>query len=255
MRRQQGWLLVEWLIAILLGMLVLVSMTTLLQDVLLLARSQRAQGAMQQSAIWLLHRLGDAVALAGQGGVHPLGLDDARLSAWWPDNDHGPGKAASDQLLLSHVAAEDGMDCEGMRVVTGQQVVERYFLRADSSGPGWVLACDAGVCDAQGCTRIGDAGAALQSEVDSLQLRYLLPGTAAEAGAWVEASDLRQRVPAGSTVLGIRMALLMHGTEMQLRNLRWNTPTEWFGPTLHLTTDRLPHGLWLMTREIAHATL
>lgn len=254
MRRQQGWLLVEWLLAAVLGMLVLASMTTLLQDALLLARSQRAQGPMQQAAVWLLHRLGDAITLAGQGGVHPLGLDDTRLGAWWPDNDQGPGKAASDQLLLSHVAAQDGMDCEGTRVGAGQQVVERYFLRADSSGPGWVLACDAGLCDAQGCVRLGDAGTALQAEVDSLQVRYLLPGVAGESGAWVEAGDLRQRLPAVPTVLGIRMALLMRGTEMQLRNLRWSTPPEWFGPALSLATDRLPHGLWLMTREIAHAT-
>lgn len=253
MRRQQGWLMVEWLLAAMLGLLVLASMTALLQDALLLARSQRAQGPMQQAAVWLLRRLGEAVAVAGQGGVHPLGLDDARLGAWWPDNDHGPGKAASDQLLLSRVAAEEGLDCEGTRFVAGQRVVERYFLRTDSSGPGWVLACDAGSCDAQGCVRLGDAGAALQSEVDSLQLRYLLPGVAGEAGAWVEAGDLRQRLPAVPAVTGIRMALLMRGSETQLRSLRWSVPTEWFGPAPGLTTDRLPHGVWLMTREIAHA--
>lgn len=260
MRTQRGWLLGEWLLSALLGLMALAAMLALLQDSLLLARSQRAQGPLQQAAAWLLRRLGEAAEQAGRGGVHPLGLDDARLAAWWPDNDHGPGQPASDALLVQHVAARDGLDCEGTRVTAGQRVVERYFLRSDSATSGWVLACDAGLCDAQGCTRLGDAGAALQSEVDSLQVLYLLAGSdfgagfgtdaADSAGPWVDATQLRQM--AAPRVLGIRMALLLHGAEVQSRSLRWVPPPEWFGPALTRGPDRLVHGVWLMTRELPH---
>lgn len=55
------------------------------------------------------------------------------------------GSTASDQLTIQYLAPSAMSDCEGRTIAAGTRVVERYFLRADTTDTtALVLACTAG---------------------------------------------------------------------------------------------------------------
>jgi type IV pilus assembly protein PilW len=55
------------------------------------------------------------------------------------------GSTASDQLTIQYIAPSPMSDCEGRTIAAGTRVVERYFLRADTTNTtALVLACTAG---------------------------------------------------------------------------------------------------------------
>ncbi|MFH4090521.1 pilus assembly protein PilW, partial [Acinetobacter baumannii] len=52
----------------------------------------------------------------------------------------------SDQLTIQFIAPSNMTNCEGVNVLAGDLVVERYFLRLDNNGSSqqdYALACDA----------------------------------------------------------------------------------------------------------------
>lgn len=248
---QAGMALAEWTLAALLGVLLLAAALAWLQSSLQLALMQRLPQQMAEEACWLLQRLEQAALLAGEGGVQPLGGGDQRLAAWQVADGTGPGSPASDQLLLRRRLSVAVLDCEGVRVPAGDELVERYFLRSDSSAPGWVLACDAGACNAAGCRELGDAGAALLSEVDSFQVLY---GLAADAGAtvsYVDAATLRAS-PLTPRLVSLRVGLLLHSRESAVRSRRWSMPADWLGLTLPVVTGRSARSAWQQTLVLPH---
>lgn len=208
--RQRGVALAEWLLASALGLLILIAALAWLNSSWQLAIAQRQPVQMASAGVWLMDRIRQSAELAGFGAVHPLALDDARLSVWRSENNLGVGKPASDQLTLQRVLDEDVLDCEGTRVLAGNVLVERYFMRTDSSSSGWVLACDAGQCNAEACSRLGDAGVALLSDIDSLQVLYAVPSATGQASQYVDASILKGLSPM-PRVLGLRVGVLLQG--------------------------------------------
>ncbi len=249
--RESGLALAEWTLAALLGVLILAAALAWLQACLQLALLQRMPLQMAEEAGWLLQRLSRAAMLAGQGGVHPLASGDARLAAWPVGDGVGPGTPASDQLLLRRRLAADTLDCEGTRVTAGDELVERYFLRSDSSAPGLVLACDAGSCAADGCHGLGDAGAPLQSDIDSFQVLY---GMAAEPGQvirYVDATGWRAQSPPPH-LASLRIGLLQHSREAAARVRRWPLPADWLGLTLTAMPGHAARSAWQLTLAVPH---
>lgn len=250
--RQRGLALAEWTLAALLGVFMLAAAMAWLQSSLQMARSQRLPLQMAAEAVWLLKRLELAALLAGQGGLQPLGEGDARLQDWRVSDGSGPGSPASDQLVLRRVLAADSLDCEGRRLTAGSELVERYFLRADSAASGLVLACDAGSCDTGGCHDLGDAGAALLSEVDSLQLLYGIGGADAQAPPrYVDASVLRT-MTAPAMLRSLRVGLLLRSRELRHRDGRWAVPADWPGPAVQPAPDHHARAIWQMTMAVPH---
>lgn len=246
---QCGTALAEWLLASALGLLILMAALAWLNSSWQLAIAQRQPLQIANAGAWILQRISLSAGLAGFGALHPLALDDPRLSAWRSENNLGIGKPASDQLTLQRLLDQDLLDCEGTRVTAGNVLVERYFLRADSSASGWVLACDAGQCNADSCSRLGDAGAALLADIDSLQVLYGLPAAAGQAGQYVDATVLKSMSPM-PRVLSLRVGVLLHGSEPLPRKRRWQPPLEWVSLSLTAITDTRAHAAISQTMEL-----
>jgi len=246
-----GMALAEWTLAAMLGVILLAAALTWLQGSLQMALVQRVPLQMAGDAAWLFRRLELAALQAGRGGAHPLGNDDARLAPWRMTDGSGPGTPASDQLLLRRRLEAGTLDCEGRRLAVGTDMVERYFLRADSSASGLVLACDAGFCDAAGCHDLGDAGAALLSEVDSFQVLYAAITEAALAPGYVDATSWLAQ-PAPPRLLALRVGLLLRSRESVARPRRWSLPADWLGHDLRSASDRQAHSAWQQTLAVPH---
>lgn len=246
---QRGIALAEWLLASVLGLLILMAALAWLNSSWQLAMAQRQPVQLANAGVWLLQRIRLSAELAGFGAVHPLALDDPRLSTWRSENNLGAGKPASDQLTLQRQLDEDVLDCEGARVLAGNVLVERYFMRADSNSAGWVLACDAGQCSADACSRLGDAGAALLADIDSLQVLYGVPAAAGQASQYVDATTLKAMSPI-PRVLSLSVGVLLHGSESLPRKHRWQAPQDWLGLNLGAVSDARAHAALSQTMEL-----
>ncbi|MEK6790050.1 MAG: PilW family protein [Pseudomonadota bacterium] len=246
---QRGMALAEWLLASALGLLILMAALAWLSSSWQLAISQRQPLQMANAGVWLLQRISLSAEMAGFGAVHPLALDDPRLSAWHSENNLGVGKPASDQLTMQRLLDQDVLDCEGTRVLAGNVLVERYFMRADSSSAGWVLACDAGQCNADGCSRLGDAGAALLADIDSLQVLYGVPAATGQSSQYVDATVLSGMSPT-TRVLSLSVGVLLHGSESLPHKRRWQPPPDWLGLSLVAVTDKRAHAAFSQTMEL-----
>lgn len=250
--RERGLVLAEWLLASLLGVLILAAALAWLQASLQLALRQRVPTQMTDDAIWLFGRLEQAAMQAGAGGVHPLAWQDDSLRSWRSLDAIGPGHPASDQLLLQRRLASATVDCEGTMVPAGWRLVERYFLRTDNAAPGWVLACDGGACLDAVCQRLGDAGAALQSEIDSFQVLYGVRDATSQSPHYVDASRLPSPGEPAPRVASLRIGLLLRGRERFSMAQTWRQPADWLGWRLALPADALPRSAWQMTLEVPH---
>ncbi|WP_040568620.1 PilW family protein [Perlucidibaca piscinae] len=249
MRRfgERGFSLAEWLLAVLIGSLILASALLLLQVQLQHLTRLRVPQSLQQEAVWLLTRWQHGVLLAGQGGVAALGWPEPGLRAWWPADGRGAGTPRSDQLLLQRVLAQAASDCEGTLVAAGRVLVERYHVRADSSSSQLVLACDGGSCGDGLCQRLGDAGIALASGIRSLQVLYAVPAAGEAPGSlrWVDATTLQAQNETG--VRGIRIGLLLSAPESAGGQ---RVSGAWFGHVLEAGPGHAGH--WQMTWELPH---
>lgn len=249
MNAQRGVALAEWLLASVIGLLLTMAAVAWLSSSWQMALLQRQTLQIANAGQWLLTRLGQRAELAGFGAMHPLALDDPRLNNWLSSNNQGVGKPASDQLTLQFAVDRELMDCEGTRIAVGQTLVERYFVRTDSSAPGWVLACDAGQCDASTCSRLGDAGVALLADVDSFQVLFGLAPTVDGVVAYLDASQLRSIEPR-PRVHSLRVGLLLRGSDILLRKKRWQPPAEWLGYQLESVNDARAHRAFSQTFEL-----
>lgn len=246
---QRGMALAEWLLASVLGLLILMAALAWLNSSWQLAISQRQPLQLANAGAWILQRISLSTELAGFGAVHPLALDDPRLITWRSENNLGVGKPASDQLTLQRLLDRDVLDCEGTRVLAGNILIERYFMRTDSSAPGWVLTCDAGQCNTDSCIRLGDAGAAMLADIDSLQVLYGVPAAAGQASQYVDATVLKNMSPA-PRVLSLRVGVLLRGSDSLPRKRRWQPPQEWLGLSLTAITDTRAHAAFSQTMEL-----
>ncbi len=159
--RQTGFLLMEWVMAALMGLMLMSTWVMALQFTQRLTqRVDPVMAASQQSA-WLSDRLRQVVARAGQGGIDP----------WARDAPVGLSRRP-DVLWLQFLAADADWDCEGRRVVRDAWVVERLFLKPATSTQPAGLSCDAGRCTPQACTDLGDAGVVWLDDVTAWGVRW-----------------------------------------------------------------------------------
>lgn len=253
---QRGIAVVEWVMAAVLGALVLASALAWLQSSVVLALSQRVPAQLQESSYWLTQRLDQLITKAGAGGVHPLGLDDPALSTWWPKALPNTGRVLSDQLLLQRVVlnAQGDFDCEGRRTAFGARQISRLFLRRESISPLWTLACDGGYCDISGCYALGDAGIVLMAGVNAMQWQVL----AADAGSsesvlpWLGVDAWRAQASV-QAITGLRVRLWTSSETEFSRTRRWQAPAIWLGPSIGEINERRAQHTLEMTWRLSHA--
>ncbi len=235
--RQKGYLLAEWLLSALLGLLILSTAIAGLQAQLHMVASQRLPLQAANSAHWLFQRLEQAVLRAGEGGVHPFALDNPNAGSW-----------GDNQLVLQRLVMESQLDCEGRKAEPGVILLERYFLRNDSASSDQVLACDAGHCQQGACQFWGDAGAALHAGVFAFVLRYGQRGHAGDALGYVT----RLQLGAGAKVDGIKIGLALLSQDSHLRLQQWRWPLLWLQAEPVLTPHKRIRKAWVQTFEVPH---
>lgn len=250
---QRGIAIAEWALAAVLGALVLAAALAWVQSSLVLAMSQRVPAQLQEASYWLMQRLERMVSTAGAGGVHPLGLDDPALSAWWPTTQADTGRVPSDQLLLQRRVLDerDDFDCEGRRTAVGARQISRLFLRRESVSPLWALACDAGYCDSSGCHALGDAGIVLMSGVSAIHWSVLAQGSANSplvASEW----DSVDALTGAMTPVGLRAAIWATSDTEFSRDRRWAAPPTWQGPAIEPLRERRAQHTLTMTWMLNH---
>ena len=251
---ERGLALAEWALAALLGALVLAAALAWLQSSVVLAMSQRVPAQLLESSYWLSQRLDNLISRAGAGGVHPLGLDEPALAAWWPQTQPANGVLGSDQLLLQRLISSDtdAFDCEGRRTVVGTRQVSRLFLRRESVSPLWALACDSGYCDGSGCHALGDAGIVLMTGVNAIRWRLLMPSTATLVGSW-QALGPVSTASTYAPVTAVRVQLWTSSEVQFTRMRRWQPPSAWMGPRINPVNDKRAHLTLEMTWGLNYA--
>jgi type IV pilus assembly protein PilW len=151
MSNAQGFTLVELMVALVLGLLLTAAAVQLLITGTLTFSNQRNAADVQDNATFGLSLVsqqlrrtnsGNAQIIGSTGSLNGLIFDAASASPTAPSNmpitamDVNIASTVdlkSDQLVIQYQAAQVGMrDCEGNDIVSGDLVIERYFLRADS---------------------------------------------------------------------------------------------------------------------------
>lgn len=183
--KQHGFTLIELMVALALGLILVAATTQLFIGGILSSRLQKANAEIQDSGIFGLDYIVRDIRLANYGNVVNPQLDDntpwggvvltgstatnnnnmyiadALLSRGAGDmastannqwkglsNIQNSSNAAvqSDQLTIQFIAPSNMTNCEGVNVLAGDLVVERYFLRLDNNGSSqqdYALACAA----------------------------------------------------------------------------------------------------------------
>lgn len=183
---QYGFTLIELMIAIALGLLIVAAGLSLFINGLKGSKMQEGVLQIQDSGIFGLDYIADQVRLANYANVENRDLNDQTpfggivFTAGLPTATNvnlAVGKAnkttsftikdvtqtsgtnwtglsntdiGSDQLTIQFIAPKDMFNCEGDEVRKGDRVVQRYFVRTDSTRPAYdtnlprlSLACDA----------------------------------------------------------------------------------------------------------------
>lgn len=173
---QQGFTLIELMVALTIGLLVSAAALQLFTGGVITTRLQEANAELQDSGIFGLEYVARDVRLANFGNVSNPELHDqtpfggivltgdatngnlpfASVDASWLSHSKGDtgwsgvsnvDAGASDQLVIQFIAPNNMVNCEGKEVVAGEYVIQRYFMRKDTAtgaaATDYVLACDA----------------------------------------------------------------------------------------------------------------
>lgn len=224
---QNGFTLIELMVSITLGLLITAAAVQVFTSGLISTRVHQANAEIQDSGILGLEFIARDIRMANYGNLNNLKIDDQTLwggivlsvgatsnlpiasvgnallsnsvgdTVGTEDNEWqglsgvntaGNVHAASDQLTIQFVAPEDTVNCEGLNVLAGDYVIQRYFLRpvSDDQPDDLALACDANTPAAtranvearpSAVQGFGGAGQIILPRVD--QLRFYL-------GTWEE---------------------------------------------------------------------
>lgn len=135
----------------------------------------------------------------------------------------------SDQLTMQFIAPSNMTNCEGVNVLAGDLVVERYFLRLDNNGSSqqdYALACDANtpsnppVAQPTSVSGLGDAGQIILPRIDHF---HVLLGAKDTAGNFAYYTIPQYRVAAQAArdtspaqlpprILSIQLSVLARST-------------------------------------------
>lgn len=164
---QQGFTLLELIVALALGLIISAAALQLFTGGIITAKLQEASAELQESGVFGVDYVAKDIRLANYGNVNNLGINTYTpntgilftASPNATDQVNLPGLAVdsklltrsdgesttnikSDQLTIMFQAPHNMMNCEGVGVAKGSNVIQRYFLKKDSDG-NLALACHA----------------------------------------------------------------------------------------------------------------
>lgn len=167
-QQQNGFTLVELIIALALGLIISAAALQLFIGGLITTRLQQASAELQDSGIFGLEYMAHDIRLTNYGNINhpelnhmtslggvvltsgvsgdvnlPIELDEKFLTS---SGNVSNVNVSSDQLTILFIAPEKMFNCEGAEVAAGEYVLQHYFLRKDDNGQNekdYALACDA----------------------------------------------------------------------------------------------------------------
>ncbi|EZI52956.1 PilW family protein [Acinetobacter baumannii] len=276
--KEQGFTLIELIVALALGLILVAAATQLFIGGLLSSRLQKANAEIQDSGIFGFEYMARDIRLLNYGNVvnpqltdtTPWGgivltgstatnanninfipkvdtntyIPEALLSRGAGDtvstvNNYWKGlsniqnssnaEVQSDQLTIQFIAPTNMTNCEGVNVLAGDLIVQRYFLRVDNNGSSqqdYALACDANTPAVSATAQpdivngLGDAGQIILPRIDHF---HVLLGAKNAAGNFayytipqyrVAAQAARDASPAVAAprILSIQISVLARST-------------------------------------------
>lgn len=199
-QQQNGFTLVELIIALALGLIISAAALQLFIGGLITTRLQQASAELQDSGIFGLEYMAHDIRLTNYGNINhpelnhmtslggvvltsgvsgdvnlPIELDEKFLTS---SGNVSNVNVSSDQLTILFIAPEKMFNCEGAEVAAGEYVLQHYFLRKDDNGQNekdYALACDANKPPAATINAIvgmGENSQIIMPRVD--QLRFYL---------------------------------------------------------------------------------
>ncbi|TNL61551.1 prepilin-type N-terminal cleavage/methylation domain-containing protein [Acinetobacter bereziniae] len=166
MNSQQGFTLIELVVALAIGLIVSAAALQLFTGGLITTKMQEASAELQDSGVFGVDYIARDIRLANFGNVNNPVLDTTTPNGGiiFTSGDPASGKAnlqlkdvsaelltksggssetsaSSDQLTIMFQAPNNMMNCEGRQVQANEYVIQRYFLRTDNNN--LALACDA----------------------------------------------------------------------------------------------------------------
>lgn len=189
MQTQQGFTLIELMIALTLGLIIIAAAVGIYIANYKTLSTQKSGSEMQSASMFGIQPLESRLRLANlgnestsindtttNGGVvlKPANVSGANVDVQLVSKTaHSPSNTATenDQLTVqfTNVTGFAMYDCEGHEIAVGRKSIERYYVPEGQNA----LYCDAGQFDASGTlSGFGDDGVSLISNVDLF--RYLL---------------------------------------------------------------------------------
>lgn len=252
-----GYTLIELMISIVLGLLLVAAASQLMVGGMVSSRLQQGAADVQEGGMFGLDYLAKDIRLANYGNTQNLVLTDATPSGGvvlsttnlsvtpavsagllsHSDSDStstgnewtgatkvtvsGATASVSDQLTIQFAAPAAMTNCEGASVNAGVQVVQRYFLRPDTTDANsLVLACAAGSVSGGVLTGLNGAGQVIIPRVE--QFRVLL-GTQSNATAGWRYYSIHDYVALAATsktqIKSIQLAVLVRSVDNTNSNL------------------------------------
>lgn len=195
--KQQGFTLVELMIALALGLIITAAAVGIYIANYRTLTNQKSSGEMQSASLFGIQPLESRLRMANLGndvgaitsatvgaGI-VLTTENANTAETLPAtqlSSSGAGVSntgtGSDQLTIqfTNVTSTPIYDCEGNTVAIGARTMERYFVRQGNDG--LVLACDAGTFTGNQIAGFGDNGVEMITGID--QFRVMLGTQALE---------------------------------------------------------------------------
>jgi type IV pilus assembly protein PilW len=247
MKTEQGFTLIELMIALALGLIVVAAAAMLFLTGIKSSQAQQGMADLQDNANFGLNYITQDIRLANLNAVEAAmndtvseggivlsqtnlnlpenirsNVDGALLSQSNGDvvgNDDtwtGASNVAqnSDQLVIQYRPTEiGGFDCEGREITTvDQMIIQRYFLRVDANagageGNPLALACDAGNYSDTNLARYGDAGEIIMKRVDHFRV-LLNVSNAAGNRRYIGIHEYMALVGDKPRILGVNLGIL-----------------------------------------------
>lgn len=249
MRTEQGFTLIELMVALVLGLIVIASATMLFLTGLKSSQVQQGMADLQDNANFGLNYITQDVRLANLntaqaslndallgGGVVvspsnlPLAHSDINEALISRSNGDDVGnnnqwtgasnvEQNSDQLVIQYKPVQTGsFDCEGRRINTlDRMIIQRYFLREDAnagSGEGnpLSLACDAGSYSDTNLADYGDAGEIIMKRVDYFRV-LLNVSNSSGAHRYISIHEYMESAGEKPRILGVVLGVLARSSQ------------------------------------------
>lgn len=239
--RARGFTMIELMVALVLGLVISAAAIQLFLTNQISMNFQRGMNDVLANGRFVIDQMVSDVRLAGLGpgvassstasAINPIifattdlpGLAsgsqvsaDNRGTPSLTANDGAGILAASDQIVVQHLAMTATVDCEGNSVSAGTYVISRYFVRADTANNNVpALACDAATSNGSAVSGYGDGGVVLVDGVDSFQVLYGIddgPNNSAQVTQYVTATAYNALSPK-PVILAVRIGLYLQSGE------------------------------------------